>query len=156
MLEKENERKTLQEDKAENVFYLENKLGKIEYREKSIYKFPDGLYGYKEFKKFIIWAGEKYRPFKLLISIDDPELFFSMINPKILIPDYKPKINDVKEWELIYTLVTIGSSPDEVTVNMRAPILLSRIQHWGKQVILTDSYYLIRHKIINSLKLNGE
>ncbi len=149
MLKKEKQKKRQQE---KDVYYLDTQVGKIEYTDDSIYTFQEGLYGYKEFKDYIIWSGEKYRPFKLLISIDDPNLFFPLINPKILIPDYKPNIKDVKDWEYIYTIVTIGNSQDDVTVNMRAPVLLSRTDKWGRQIILTDSNYLIRHKIVNSIK----
>ncbi len=152
MLNKEEQNK---EQQNQNVHYLDNQIGKIEYTDDSVYNFPEGLYGYKEYKDYVMWGGEKYRPFKLLISVDDPNLFFPLINPKILIPDYKPKIKDIRDWEFMYTIVTIGSSQEDVTVNMRAPILLSRKDRWGKQVILTDSNYLIRHKIVNSIKLNG-
>lgn len=152
MIKKEEHK---QEKKSDNIHYLDNQIGKIEYSDDSIYNFPEGLYGYQEFKDYIIWSGEKYRPFKLLISVDDPNLFFPLINPKILMPDYKPNIKDVNDWEFMYTIVSIGNSQKDVTVNMRAPILLSRTEKWGKQIILTDSNYLIRHKIVNSIKSNG-
>ncbi|MFO7891379.1 MAG: flagellar assembly protein FliW [bacterium] len=144
-----------QEKNNQNIHYLDTQIGKIEYSDESIYNFPEGLYGYKEYKDYIIWSGEKYRPFKLLISVDDPHLFFPLINPKILMPDYKPNIKDVKDWEFMYTIVSMGDSQKDVTVNMRAPILLSKKEKWGKQIILTDSNYLIRHKIVNSIKSNG-
>lgn len=152
MLKKE---KNKDRQKKDDVHYLETTIGKIEYTDESIYNFPEGLYGFKEHKNFIIWGGEQYRPFKLLISVDDPNLFFPLINPKILKPDYNPNIKDVTDWEFMCTIVTIGTSQDDVTVNMRAPIVFSKKDKWGKQIILTDSNYLIRHKIVNPIKSNG-
>jgi len=152
MPDKENKK---EKQKNNDVYYLDTKIGKIEYTDESIYNFVEGLYGFKDHKKFIIWGGEQYRPFKLLISVDDPDLFFPLINPKILMPDYNPNIKDVQDWEFMCTIVTIGKSRDDVTVNMRAPVLFSKKDKWGKQIILTDSNYLIRHKIVNPIKSNG-
>jgi len=127
---------------------LETRLGKIEYTESDIVVFPDGLYGYEEYKRYVVFQHENYVPFSWLLSLDPPGLMFPIINPSVVMKEYAPRINGGQEFgDVMMVIVTIGQEEGTVTVNLRAPLLLDSEARQGRQVILTDSTYPLRYDI---------
>ena len=144
MIQLEEPLKEVQEKQA-----VECPLGRIEINEEDVLLFPDGLYGYEQYHQYLIWKSVKYLPFQWLICIENPKLMFPVINPNIVCPEYDPKVRD-GEGDSMLAIVTMGASMESVTANLRAPILISRDNHQGKQVILTDSHYPLRYKVLHA------
>lgn len=128
---------------------LECQFGRIEYDNDEVLSLHEGLYGYEEYKRYLVWINDQYLPFQWLVCVDNPQLMFPVIDPKIICPEYDPKVNNEEPWDSILNIVSIGNSMESVTVNLRAPILISNKQHLGKQVVLSETNYPLRHKIIN-------
>ena len=83
----------------------------------------------------------------------------SVIAPTLLLPDYAAEISgdDAYQLELedpddadIWSIVTIVGDPRHSTVNLLAPIIVNRKRGLGKQVILSDARYSLRHPLISS------
>lgn len=123
--------------------------------------FKDGLPGFEEYKNFIIELNEdKENPFHKLQSPDDSDLSFIIIDPFVFKPDYDFKLSDsiAEKLEIaeskdvaVYTIVTI---PDEdyrnMTTNLLGPIIINTKNKQAKQIILNDTDYNTKHKIIES------
>jgi len=141
--------KTNSKNESADKKILETRLGNVEYTDNDIVRFPEGLYGYEEYKRYIIFQHEDYVPFSWLLSIDPPGLMFPIVDPKLIVPDYNPKINGGQSiGDVMLVIVTIGSENGNVTANLRAPVLIDSKIREGRQVILTDSSYPLRY-IIN-------
>lgn len=123
--------------------------------------FKEGLPAFEEYKNFVIELNEdKENPFHILQSLDEPELSFTIMNPFIIKADYNFILADstvekleISSYEdvLVYTMVTI---PDEdyknMTTNLLGPIIINKEKKLAKQIILNDTNYTTKHRIMGS------
>jgi flagellar assembly factor FliW len=134
-------------------------LGVILFNEQDIITFPLGLLGFLKFKRYLLLEREESAPFVWMISIDNPEAFFPLLNPLRFCSDYNPNITkrDLNELSAenpqslqMYSIVTIQQDAHLATANLSGPILVNREQRIGKQLVLLDDRYSTKHRILNS------
>jgi flagellar assembly factor FliW len=132
-------------------------LGDITYDEKEVILFSSGIIGYEELTSFIVYEREEFRPFKCLVSLDEPSIFFPVINPKLIDTTFGSKDLKREAKSLgfknyhdaeIFCIVTIGANLSQATVNLRGPLLMNSTHMIGKQIILVDSNYLLKHPLV--------
>lgn len=123
--------------------------------------FNDGLPGLEEYKNYQLEISEdKENPFHKLQSLDEPLVSFIIINPYELKIKYEFKLTEstieklqIEDPEdiLVYTTVTI---PDDdyksMTTNLLAPIIINTKNNQAKQIVLSDTDYQVKHKLIKS------
>ncbi len=136
------------------------KLGKIEYELADILSFPQGLPGYIHLKNYLLIRKEEAAPLVWLVSVDDPQASFPMINPVLFCPDYNPNITkrdltelsiDTPQSLLMYSIVTLHSSDyTQITANLSGPILINLEKKLGKQLVLLDDRYSTKHRILTA------
>lgn len=127
---------------------LETQFGSIHYRDGAVLHFSEGIYGYEQLKRYLVWEQESYTPFKWLICLDKPDFMFPVINPELFVDGYQPQVSGLEKWKGLLVVVTIGESAKSVTANLRAPILILEENRLAKQVILADVNYSLKHPII--------
>jgi len=123
----------------------------------STIQFMEGLIGFYDCKTFRLIAREELAPFRWLQSTDRPDIGFLVIDPSLVVSDYKTVIPN-REWESLgvaspdagIVLVTcmVGASSRESTGNLQAPLLVNRQKRAGKQVILTETGLTSRHPLL--------
>lgn len=125
-------------------------LGEIEYSEEDVIVFSEGLYGFSNFKKFIIInvAGIEL-PFQWLQSIEDGTLSFVMTTPFAFCNPYDFVITDTVTEQLkisspedvaVNAFVVLSDQLEDSTINLKAPVLINIKSRIGKQVILNEDY----------------
>jgi flagellar assembly factor FliW len=121
--------------------------------------FEQGLVGMEHLRQFAVVADGRLAPCAWLQSIEEPALAFVVIAPTLLLPEYAAEISgdDAYQLELedpddadIWSIVTIVGDPRNSTVNLLAPVIVNRKRGLGKQVILSDARYSLRHPLISS------
>ena len=135
-------------DKVKGKQQLICPFGTIKYDASDVLCFDEGLYGYEEYSEFIVWNQQEYQPFQWLISLQNPDLMFPVVDPGNFVRDYQPSISEPESWDTLLTIVSIGETRESVTANLRAPILVQRESQKAKQIILTDSKYPLRFQLI--------
>ena len=128
---------------------IECQFGRIDYDDGDTITFTEGLFGFAQYHRFLLWDDPQYVPFRWLINIENPNLIFPVIDPYIVRPDYDPRINSGECWDSLLAIVTIGDAKESVTINLRAPILIDDEKLSGKQIILTDTEYPLRYRVIH-------
>ena len=123
----------------------------------STIQFQEGLIGFYECKSFRLIAREEIAPFRWLQSTDRPDIGFLVIDPSLVISDYKAIIPN-REWESLgvadpekgMVLVTcmVAQSSGASTGNLQAPLLVNFQKRAGKQVILTETGLTSRHPLL--------
>lgn len=136
------------------------RLGKIHYLASDIINFPQGLPGYMHLKGYLLIRNEDTEPFVWLVSVEDPEVSFLMVNPLLFCPDYSPNITkrdltelaiDSPQSLLMYSIVTLHSTDIlQTTANLCGPILINLAKKIGKQLVLLDDRYSTKHRILTS------
>jgi len=150
------EEKPLKESSAV-VNLSTNNFGNLRIEKENIITFEQGLLGFEELKQFAIIAVEECLPFEWLVSVEDPIVAFPILNPTLFFLDYKPSLTkddlvllDIKKEKDIemFCIVTLGKKPEDVTLNLKGPILINMKNKMGKQVVLTEDYYSLNQQLI--------
>lgn len=137
------------------------RFGEIEVKEKDVIELPSGLIGFPELKKYVLLDHDKESPFKWMQSLDDGAIAFVLINPLLFRPDYTVEVSEAEVSDLtiedekdaiISVIVTMPSNPQNMTANLKAPLVFNLKNRKGKQVILNNPEYTTRHNIMDEVK----
>lgn len=140
-------------------------FGKKEINESKIITFSEGLPGFEERTKFVLLEHSSAEPIYWLQSIEDEKLAFATIIPQDFYSDYTIDLNsydvavlDLKSPEeaLVLAILVVPADPTQMTVNLQAPLVINKNKHLGKQVILGNQAYKIKHYLFNDLKAYRE
>jgi flagellar assembly factor FliW len=91
-----------------------------------------------------------------LQAIDNPFQAFVVTDPWMIAPDYSPEISDADAAELglesfeharVFGILTIPADPREISINLRAPIVVNVNDRRAKQVVLLGEEYGTRHPV---------
>ncbi|MFV0519280.1 MAG: flagellar assembly protein FliW [Lachnospirales bacterium] len=130
-------------------------FGTISYDENKVIDFPEGIPAFEEMKKFVI-LGEPDTDFFYLQSTEDGNLSFVLLDVQKLMPNYDPMVKEeqifclgeIKNNISIYNVCVIKDTLENMTVNLMAPIVINNDTNKGKQVILENNEYSIKHSLI--------
>lgn len=143
--------------------YRENKIktrdfGEITVKKEDIINFTDGMYGFEDYKRYIILKDAPGDDVLFLQSLDNMELSFVLIDPYAIFKDYNPvlteedlrELNTIDEDELKYLVIAIiKEDVRQSVVNLKSPVAINPKLKTAKQVILQNSYPL-RYSIIST------
>lgn len=130
--------------------------GTVEYNEEDVIIFIKGLPGFENLRKFIIVPFEDNNIFSILISMEDMEVGIPVISPFNIDESYEFKLSDEKIKELsvnspedimVLNAVTLNSNIKNITVNMKAPIIVNIKGKIGEQIILDNDKYKIKEPL---------
>jgi flagellar assembly factor FliW len=131
-------------------------FGNLEVPNDRILAFKDGLPGFPQLHRFAILEIEELKPFHYLQALDDPPISLFIINPFLVDQTYEFKLTDADMEDIksknsdelaVYAVATIPDDPNEATLNLMAPIVINDRDRCGKQVILHESKYSIKHPL---------
>lgn len=132
-------------------------FGKIKINSNDIITFENGLIGLENMKRFVLLGNPDVKEWLVwLQSLDDEELALVVMQPKLIRPDYMPKLTkeDKEELEiendnvLIYSIVVVPQDVNQMTANLKAPLVVNIKNNKAKQIILDDDKYSIRELIL--------
>lgn len=130
--------------------------GKIIYEDKDIVSFKKAIPGFENINKYILTDLYKDSPFKLLQAIDDVNIGFILISPFDVIDNYEIEISDSLQKRLniqkstdvcLYSLITLSSNVNNITANLKAPLVINIKSMEGEQFITECDEYKIKHPI---------
>ena len=132
-------------------------FGDLEVPDDKIITFKEGLPGFPQIRRFVVLELDDIKPFQYLQSLDDPPITFFIINPFMVDPTYEFRlsesdmsdVNSKNSTELaVYAVATIPENPNDSTINLMAPIVINELGRCGKQVILHESKYSVKHPLL--------
>ena len=137
------------------------RFGNLEVNNQDIITFNDGLLGFDNLKRYFIVDPGDSTLILWLQSIDDGNVAFPIIEPKIFKPDYIAKLvpSDLVALEMdtvnnskIYCVITIPSDVTTMTANLKAPVIINSDKKIAKQVVLQDSKLVVNFEMYKELK----
>jgi flagellar assembly factor FliW len=138
-------------------------FGVLEVPEDKIITFKEGLPGFPQIHRFVVLELEELKPFQYLQALDDPPIALFIINPFIVDQTYEFRLTDsdmedvqsTNSSELaVYAVATIPDNPNDATLNLMAPIVINDKDRCGKQVILHESNYSVKHSLLSNAVKN--
>lgn len=142
------------------VKFKTTRFGEIEVESSELITLPKGLIGFPELTKYVLLDHDKDSPFKWLQSMDDGSIAFVLINPLLFKPDYAVEVTEEEVADLslkseedavISVIVTMPTNPNNMTANLKAPLVFNLKNRQGKQLILQDQEYTTRHNVIEEM-----
>ncbi|MCL1935394.1 MAG: flagellar assembly protein FliW [Defluviitaleaceae bacterium] len=138
-------------------------FGEIEIPDDKVITFDIGLPAFPDEKSFVIIHDEENEDsiFCWLQSTTTPVLVFPIMDTISVLSDYSPHIPekelmDICEKEdddlFIYNIATIKSTVTDITVNLKAPVIINLKTKKGRQFILEDDKYSIHHKVFEEIQ----
>lgn len=134
------------------------KFGSLEVNKKEVWHFISPILGFEELTRYIMVSSNKNSPFEFFQSLEDEKLSFVIADPFLFFKEYEFTINqrcldslhiESKEEVLIRSIVTVRS-PSDISINLKAPIVLNLKTKEASQLILDNSEYGTRHSIVEN------
>lgn len=124
--------------------------------DKKIITFTNGILGLEQYKRYVLLDHPGTDVIKWLEAVDAPEIALPVTNPFYFFPNYSPKISrenllqiDIKSPEeaIVLCVLTIGSNPKDITINLKAPIVINADSRLADQFIAENPEYNIREPL---------
>ncbi|MCL2564840.1 MAG: flagellar assembly protein FliW [Defluviitaleaceae bacterium] len=142
-------------------------FGTLEVNEDEVITFDLGLPGFPEDKKFIIIIDEnaENKFYCWLQSMDNGDVSLVLIDSFAVMPEYDPLINEEEIAELgdidisdllVFNVAVIGSNMADSTINLKAPVVINNRTKKGKQIVVNNENYSIRHNLEECIKNEGK
>lgn len=123
-----------------------------------VINFTSGMYGFEQYKEYVILKDSPEDDVMFLQSLSDTDLSFVLIDPYSIMQGYNPYLNEedlielkVKnEADLKYLVIAIiKDNIRESVVNLKSPIAINPDTREAKQVILQNDYPLRYNFIVD-------
>ncbi len=126
------------------------RFGEFDVKVNSIIEVVGGLIGFPKFTRFVLL--EYNPPFSWLHSVENADLAFVVVNGAEFGPNYDfplpmgdPSIELRTEDEVaIMNIVSVRTSPQDTTVNLKAPVVVNMRNMRARQIILEDPNLSVR------------
>lgn len=131
-------------------------FGEITVKPEDIISFKCGMYGFEDYKYYVILKDSPEDDIMFLQSLDSSDLSFVLIDPYTIFRNYEPilaeddldELGVKNETELKYLVISIiKEDVRESVANLKSPIAINPETKTAKQVILQNTYPL-RYNII--------
>lgn len=129
-------------------------FGDFELRQDDIIAFPNGLPGFENERRFVLLTAPAFAPVQCLQSIDGPSPSFLVVDPRLVIEDYRTRLNQSDLTRLGATddaallwLAIVTVTDEGMFANLRAPVVVNPTRMLGFQLVPSDSLYPLRHRL---------
>lgn len=140
------------------------RFGKIEVDAEEVVTFPEGLLGFRDFKRYAFHEPAGAPALMWMQSVEVPELGFVVTDPRIFKPDYRVRvapeqlegieITDAAEAQ-VWVILTIPANPEEMTANLQGPLVINTERRLGAQVVLNDPDVTTKFPVLEAFRAQG-
>ncbi|NLG36561.1 MAG: flagellar assembly protein FliW [Clostridiales bacterium] len=119
--------------------------------------FPEGIYGFEDVKSFTLLRSTRDDSPIRWLKAADRDLYFPVIDPRLIVPDYDFDLSHENMIKLgatnasqfvVLCIVVLPERVEDMTVNLKSPIVINAHNQRGMQLILDEEEYDIRHPIL--------
>ncbi len=131
-------------------------LGAVDVTPESFVTLPEGLVGYEGEREYALVQPERFTPFHWLLSFSDPDLALPLLPAHVAVPAYEPTFANADRRAIgavesdaleLYLVASLDTQTRQLTVNLRAPIIVHPGTRLGRQVVLAEGRYAIDHPV---------
>lgn len=142
------------------------RFGDISVDADRVIEFVEPVLGFADSRRYVVLDHAEDSPFKWLQSVDEAELAFVVTNPKFFGIPYEFALSDETASHLalsdgndalVMTIVNIPQGdPGKMTANLLGPIVINQSNCRAMQVVLNDSEYSTKTRLIPDEVLSRE
>ena len=131
-----------------------SRFGGLEIAEEDLILFPEGLLGFHRYKQFVLVQVAETSPLLWLQSVQVPELAFVIADPRLFRQDYTVQVKkedlntiEVSAIDEAEVYVILNRVDGELTANLQGPLVINPDGRLGKQLVLSDRRFPVRHPL---------
>ena len=137
------------------------RFGQLTVGDDETIQIPQGILGFPDLTKYCLVDPGDETLILWLQSMDNPEIAFALLEPKIFRTDYAVRLSaaELRELKLeninqsaVFSILTIPEDVTQMTANLKAPIVINLKQQIAKQVVLQENEYSIKQQMFKELK----
>ncbi len=137
------------------------RFGQLTVGDDEIIEIPQGILGFPEMKKFCLVDPADDTLILWLQSLEKPELAFPVLEPKVFRSDYAVRLSaaELRELKLeninqsaVFSILTVPADITQMSANLKAPIVINLKEQIGRQVVLQENEYTIKHLMFKELR----
>ena len=117
--------------------FTNRQFGELEFEEDHVVMFHGGLIGFEKHRKFLIVDDEDSEPFRWLVSLEDKDLSFPLLDPGILLPGYAVD-TATGGGKTVFVIASLRPDSGGSTVNLRSPLVIDNGMRTAHQIVLDD------------------
>jgi flagellar assembly factor FliW len=125
---------------------LTSRFGRLEIESLDVICFPAGLLGLDGCLHWVLLADADNDAVGWLQATTQAEVALAVVSPRRFVPDYQVRVNpseleplglDIKS--KVSVLAIVSSNEQQLTLNLKAPLIIHRERRLGRQVIVNGN-----------------
>lgn len=120
-------------------------FGAVEIDVDDILLFPHGLIAFEDCRHWVLLADEENPLVAWLQSVSRPEVALPVVSPRRFVADYRVRVTrgqllplQFSQFDQAYVLAIVSQSDGDLTLNLKAPLIINLDRRLGRQVITSD------------------
>lgn len=144
-----------------SVIVKTGRFGQLNVSQEELIRIPQGLLGFPEYTEFCLVDPGDDTLILWLQSLENPDIAFAVLEPKIFRTDYAARLSaaELRELKLeninqsaVFSILTIPEDATQMTANLKAPVVINLKEQIAKQVVLQENEYSIKHLMFKELR----
>lgn len=116
-----------------------HQFGELHISPEQIFTFPQGIVGFAHLTEYVIISDDSTAPIQWLIAMEDSTIGLPVINALIIDMQYKPALDVDATQNTVFVVVNLAQG--QISVNMKAPIVMNSVTMLGEQTVLSSERY---------------
>jgi len=120
-------------------------LGEVEIEVDDILLFPQGVIAFEDCRHWVLLPDADNPTIAWLQSATRAEVALPVVSPRRFSPDYAVHVTrgqltalEFSQFDQAYVLVVVARSDNDLTLNLKAPLIINLDRRLGRQVITSD------------------
>lgn len=144
-----------------SVIIKTRRFGQLTIGDDGIINIPQGILGFPDCTSYCLIDPGDDTLIVWLQSVEHPDIAFALLEPKLFKPDYIVHLSgsELRELRLlnvnqaaVFSILTIPDEIDQMTANLKAPIVINLKDQIAKQVVLQENEYAIKAPMFKQLR----
>jgi flagellar assembly factor FliW len=135
------------------------RFGVVAYTKSDLYRFPKGLVGLPDLKRFVMLTLDDSAIFRCLQSVDDPARAFVVVDPILARADYRVAIDATIAEEIgladladavVLAIAVVPEDVTRTTLNLKGPLVINTRTRTGVQLVHSETEYGVREPLVEA------
>jgi len=121
------------------------RFGLVNFEVDDILLFPHGLIGFEDCRHWVLLGDAENETLGWLQCVPRPEVALPVVSPRRFVPEYQVRVTrgqlaplELSQFDQAFVLTVISQNHADLTVNLKAPLVVNLNRRIGRQVITTD------------------
>ncbi|MCI1774340.1 MAG: flagellar assembly protein FliW [Paenibacillus lautus] len=137
------------------------RFGQIEIESNQMIVFESPILGFGDLKNYVLLPSEdKNGPFEFLQSVENENLSFIVTDPFVFFPEYEFRLEPQwietlaasDESDIIVMVIVTVRSADDISCNLKAPIVINKSNNSAAQIVLDQVGYMTQQPLLREKK----